>query len=76
MNKVINDLSNGQKIFLSISFKILIEKLWPEEGNSKESSKGHFSPVEFIQKLEDMSPILMNNKTNNAKDFINFIIMT
>ena len=76
VNKVINDLSNGQKIFLSISFKILIEKLWPEEGNSKESSKGHFSPVEFIQKLEDMSPILMNNKTNNAKDFINFIIMT
>ena len=76
VNKVINDLTKEQKLFLSISFKILIEKLWPEEGNSKESSKGHFSPVEFIQKIEDMSPIFINNKSYNAKDFINFIITT
>ena len=76
VNDVMNDFSKEKRIFLTSSFKILIEKLWPDDMRSKESSQRHFSPTEFIQKIDDMSPIFKNNNSNNVQDFINFIIIT
>ena len=76
VNEVINDFTKERKNFLSSSFKILIEKLWPDDIRSKESSQRHFSPSELVQKIEDMSPLFNNDNSNNVVDFINFIIIT
>ena len=57
---------------LTSSFKILIEKLWP----SFSSRESYYSPHEFRQKISDMSPLFQNVGANDAKDLVNFIIMT
>ena len=42
----------------------------------KESTKRHFSPQEFREKISYMSPLFKNIGLNDVKDFVNFIIMT
>ena len=76
INELINNFSKTEKNFLTPSFLILINKLWPDNESSKEFSQGRFYPSEFIQKIEDMSPLFKKEQSNNVKDFINFIIMT
>ena len=76
INELINNFSKTEKNFLAPSFLILINKLWPDNESSKEFSQGRFYPSEFIQKIEDMSPLFKKEQSNNVKDFINFIIMT
>jgi len=61
---------------LTASFKILVEKIWPDEAMFNESTKRHFPPNEFRQKIAVMSPLFKNIGANDPKDLVNFIIMT
>ena len=61
---------------LTSSFKILIEEIWPDKAMKEESTNRHYSPKEFRKKIADMNPLFENNQANDAKDLVNFIIMT
>ena len=79
---IINNLKG--KECLTKSFKILIENLWPSRGNKylkkeyigKNSNNYHFSPVEFKEKISSMNPLFQGVQANDAKDLVNFIVMT
>ena len=76
INEAIEKCNIEKKDSLTASFKILVEKIWPDEAMHYESNKRHFPPKEFRQKIADMSPLFKNIGANDAKDLINFIIMT
>ena len=57
---------------LSYSFKILIEKLWPDGQNNKT----FYAPHEFKEKISKMNPLFEGIQANDSKDLVNFIIMT
>ena len=76
INQLINNSTKTKKNFLFSSFIILIDKLWPDNENSKEFTQKLFYPSEFIQKIEDMSPLFKKDQSNFTKDFINFTLMT
>ena len=57
---------------LTSSFKKLIEKLWP----AIQPREAYYSPNEFRQKIADMNPQFQIIGANDAKDLVNFIIMT
>ena len=59
---------------LTSSFKLLIENLWPN--NNKISSKNYYAPEEFKKKISKMNPLFKGIAANDAKDLVNFIIMT
>jgi len=63
----INDNNN-----LSSSFKLLVDNLWPEDNNYKSS----FSPYEFKDKISKMNSLFEGIAANDAKDLVNFIILT
>ena len=65
-----NDKSN-----LTSSFKLLIEKLWPNNYDESYSQK-YYSPEEFKSKISKMNPLFEGIAANDAKDLVNFIIMT
>ena len=65
-----NDKSN-----LTSSFKLLIEKLWPNNYDESYSQK-YYSPEEFKNKISKMNPLFEGIAANDAKDLVNFIIMT
>ena len=60
---------------LTSSFKLLIEKLWPNNYNESYSQK-IYNPEEFKNKISKMNPLLKEIVSNDAKDLINFIIIT
>ena len=71
----LNNIDFGKnKNNLSYSFKILIDNLWPNDYIS--NSKKFFPPEEFKQKISDMNPLFEGIAANDAKDLVNFIIMT
>ena len=85
-----NDLSNGNKM-LCTSFKLLIEKLWPDNYvNSYLSSYGSigsnntylnkkndsYAPKDFKTKISTMNELFKGVAANDAKDLVNFLIMT
>ena len=77
INKVILKYEGEKKLCLSSSFQKLIREIWPQslaKSNSKE--RRSYKPNEFRQKIADMSPLFVNNQANDAKDLVNFIIMT
>ena len=76
IDKVITNYTSMNKDCLTTSFKILIEKIWPDEAKHYESKNRHFPPNEFRKRIADMSPLFVNNQANDAKDLVNFIIMT
>ena len=53
-----------------------MEEIWPKEAETRRSKNRHYSPNEFRQKIADMNPLFVNNQANDAKDLVNFIIMT
>ena len=75
---------SNHKNLLTSSFKYLIESLWPtiyefaEKYASTENSNGNpsFSPIEFKNKISKMNPLFIGAQANDAKDLMNFIIMT
>ena len=72
----IQDDFNTQTKYLTPSFKKLIEEIWPKEAQNRYSKERHYSPEEFRKKIADMNPLFVNNQANDAKDLVNFIIMT
>ena len=59
---------------MSYSFKILIDKLWPEHYYKKTNI--YYAPYEFKDKISNMNPLFQYIASNDSKDLINFIVMT
>ena len=68
-----NTLSNDS---LSISFKNLIDHLWNEDLSPKQLENNYYIPTDFRKKIANKSPLFQNDEANDAKDLVNFIIMT
>ena len=60
---------------LTFSFKLLIEKLWPNNYSESYSQK-YYAPEEFKNKISKLNPLFEGIAANDAKDLVNFIIMT
>ena len=67
-------LVRNNKNNLTSSFKLLIEKLWPN--NYDEYSQKYYSPKEFKNKISKLNPLFERITPNDTEDLINFIIMT
>ena len=61
------------KYRLTLSFKELIDNLWPDK---IDPSKKSYAPNEFKKTISEMNPLFQGNNANDAKDLVNFIIMT
>ena len=79
-----NDLVCGNAR-LSSSFKLLIEKLWPDRQNFPSSGKNNafsnkknesYAPKEFKEKISKMNSLFKVIRVNDPKDLLNFLIMT
>ena len=70
-NKQVINLVKSDKNNLTASFKLLIEKLWPLH-----FSNNYYSPEEFKNKISKMNPLFKGVAANDAKDLVNFIILT
>ena len=65
------------QLCLTFSFKELISKIWPDSAIKDTSQKKRkFEPKEFRKKIANMSSLFENDQANDAKDLVNFIIMT
>ena len=71
---IIDKVRNNKKN-LTASFKLLIEKLWPNNYDPSNSPK-YYAPNEFKDKISEMNPLFRGVAANDAKDLVNFIIMT
>jgi len=77
-------IKNHGKSTLTYSFKYLVENLWQSPGNKyilpecngKNSNNKYFSPTGFKDKISKMNPLFQGVQANDAKDLVNFIIMT
>ena len=82
VEKVIKKMKNQD--CLTKSFKNLIENLWPTEGSaylnqkyiSKNANNIYFIPEEFKKKISKMNSLFEGVQANDAKDLVNFIVMT
>ena len=72
--KFIPAKNNNNEDKLSSSFKILIDNLWPDNYNQMQIK--YFAPYEFKEKISRMNPLFNGIAANDAKDLVNFIIMT
>ena len=68
-----NILSNDS---LSVSFKNLIDNLWNDELSPNKVENNYYIPTDFRKKIANKSILFENNEANDAKDLVNFIIMT
>ena len=73
-NKERIDVFNDEKT-LSNSFKILIENLWPNNFNPN-INKNCYAPYNFKDKISKMNSLFEGIAANDAKDLVNFIILT
>ena len=71
--KNFNNLSQDS---LSISFKNLIDHLWSEDLSPNKIDNNYYIPTDFRTKIANKSDLFQNNVANDAKDLVNFIIMT
>ena len=75
-NNVINLVKNNKET-LYASFKLLIEKLWPNNYNNNLKNKNkYYAPEEFKNKMSKMNPLFEGIAANDSKDLVNFIILT
>ena len=74
-SKQIKDNCLLDKSKLTYSFKILIGKLWPDDYDSPYFKK-FYAPNEYKRKISKMNPLFEGVAANDAKDLVNFIIMT
>jgi len=63
-----------KKETLSSSFKLLIEKLWPNNYIMNNNVKS-YSPHEFKTKISIMNTLFQGIAANDSKDLVNFLIM-
>ena len=91
IEKVRTDLSIDNKT-LSSSFKLLIEKLWPDRLYFANDYKGYpsigsnntysnkinesYAPNEFKERISSMNELFKGVAANDAKDLVQFLIMT
>ena len=68
------DIANKDKNSLTFSFKLLIEKLWPNDYDDPYFDEKIFEPKEFKEKIAKLNPLFEGAPANNAKDLVNFII--
>ena len=61
---------------LEYSFKILIDKLWPDNYDDPYFKDKYYAPEEFKKIISKMNPLFEGIAANDAKDLVNFIIMT
>ena len=73
-SKQVINITKNNKNNLTSSFKLLIEKLWPNNNNL--NSNKCYAPEEFKNKISKMNPLFEGIAANDAKDLVNFIIMT
>ena len=59
---------------LCSSFKLLMEKLWPDNYNN--ITKTYYAPHDFKTKISTMNSLFEGVQANDSKDLVNFIIMT
>ena len=77
-------IKNLGKPNLTISFKYLIENLWQTKGNKyiinkfnkANSNNKYYIPILFKKKISEMNPLFDGVQANDAKDLVNFLIMT
>ena len=75
-SKQIIDIYKNKKETLSYSFKLLIDELWPSNFNNSKYRKKYYAPQEFKKKISKMNPLFEGIAANDAKDLVNFIVMT
>ena len=75
-NQHIIDFANKDNKSLAYSFKLLIEKLWPDNYDDPYFNEKVFEPKEFKEKISKLNPLFKGIAANDAKDLVNFIIMT
>ena len=68
------DIANRDKNSLTYSFKLLIEKLWPNDYDEPYFDEKIFAPKEFKEKILKLNPLFEGVAANDAKDLVNFII--
>jgi ubiquitin C-terminal hydrolase len=74
----------GNQPCLTKSFKELIENLWPSKDNiyldnkhsGKNSNNRYYAPSKFKKTISSMNSLFEGVAANDAKDLVNFIIMT
>ena len=69
-----NDIALNNKDSLTSSFNLLIENLCPD--NINHSKYAVYAPYEFKNKISKMNPLFEGIRANDAKDLLEFIIMT
>ena len=82
--KIISEYRIKKKLCLTESFKYLIENLWPSKHSNyilsqymnKNSNNEYFAPVKFKEKISQMNELFQGVQANDAKDLVNFLIMT
>jgi len=67
------DIVRNNKNNLASSFKLLIEKLWPNNYNKYQK---YYAPEEFKNKISKLNHLFKGIITNDARDLVNFIIIT
>ena len=70
---------NKKELCLTESFKILIDNLWPQcynNNHQKNSNNYYYAPYDFKDRISKMNPLFEGAQANDAKDLVNFIIMT
>ena len=82
INKIIEEYKIKNEDCLTISFRYLIENLWPtnkkyfnKKYNFENTNNKYFVPTKFKEKISKMNPLFEGAKANDSKDLVNFIIM-
>ena len=75
-NPQVNNINKNSNVTLSSSFKLLIEQLWPDDYDFNSQNNKYYAPEEFKKKISKMNPLFEGIAANDAKDLVNFIIMT
>ena len=83
VNDIIQEYEMKNVLCLTKSYKNLIENLWPSnyekidaKNNFRNSNNAYYLPYDFKEKISNMNPLFKNISSNDAKNLINFIIMT
>ena len=83
VNQVIEKYKKEKKQCLTESYKNLIENLWQSDNNlldhkniSNNNNNEYYAPYEFKEKISAMNPLFEGVQASDAKDLVNFIIMT
>ena len=83
INEVCNKYKKNNENCLTVSFKELVENLWPSvyeyistKYNHKNSNNPYFAPYKFKKKISEMNSLFQGAQANDSKDLVNFIIMT